>query len=93
MLFEVAEELVGPGHEHAARVGQLEPPPDLAKQLDAGLALERGQVLRDRRGREGERRGRPRNRPLGGELAQHREPAWVEHRLSITARYSAELIA
>ena len=84
--LDVGQQPVRARHEHPARIGQLEPPPDLAEQLDAGLALELRELLGHRRGRERERRGRPRDRPLGGELPQHLEPARVEHRVSITAR-------
>ena len=74
-LLEAGQQPAGARDEHAAGVGQLEPPPDLAEQLDARLALELGELLRDRRGREGERLGGARDRALGGELAQHGQPA------------------
>ena len=82
-LLDAREQLAGALHERAAGVGQLEPPADLAEQLDAGLALELGELLRHRRRREGERLGRARDRALGGELAQHGQSARVQHQLSI----------
>ena len=70
----------GARREHPAGVGQLEPPPALAEQLDARLALELRELLGDRRGRERERLGGTRDRALSDELAQHDEAAGSEHR-------------
>ena len=89
-LLDARQQLPGPLHERAAGVGQLEPPAGLAEQLDAGLALELGELLRDRRRREGERLGRARDRALGGELAQHGQPSLDSASLN---HYGAEKIA
>ena len=79
-LLELGQHPAGARREHAAGVGQLEPPPGLAEQLDARLALQLRELLRDRRRRERERLGGARDRALGDELAQHDEAAGSEHR-------------
>ena len=65
-------QLLAGGREAAAAAVALE-------QRDAGLALERGELLGDRRGGVAERVGGGRDRPAGGELAQDAEAADVEH--------------
>ena len=79
-LLEPGQHAAGAGRQHPPGVGQLEPPARLAEQLDARLALELGELLGDRRRREGERLGGARDRPLGDELAQHEQTAGREHR-------------
>ena len=79
-LFEPGQHPSGARREHPAGVGQLEPPPGLAEQLDARLALELRELLGDRRRRERERLRGARDRALGDELAQHDEAAGSEHR-------------
>ena len=79
-LLERGEHAAGARREHAAGVGQLQPPPGLAEQLDAGLALQLRELLGDGGGRECERLGGARDRPLRDELAQDDEAARSEHR-------------
>ena len=50
-----------------------------------GLALERGDLLRDGRRRVGQRLGRTGQRPAARDLAQHPQPADVEHLPDIRA--------
>ena len=88
-----ASTLAGARREHAPGVGQLEPPPGLAEQLDARLALQLRELLGDRRGRERERLGGARDRALGDELAQHDEAAGSEHRCRSSQLFRAETIA
>ena len=73
--------------QHAARVGQLEPPPAAAEQLDAGLALQLRELLRDRRRREGERLGGAGDRPLRDELAQHQRGGGARASLKIFSTF------
>ena len=78
-LLEPGQKLTGAGRERPPRVCQLEPPPRPAKQRHAALALELGELLGHGGRRERERVGGARDRPLGDELAQDGEPAWIEH--------------
>ena len=67
--LELREHRLGVGHERARRVGQPDAAAVALEQRDADLALERRELLRDRRRREGERLGGRRDRPAGGELS------------------------
>ena len=66
------DQLLAGGRQPAAAAVALE-------QRHAGLALERGELLGDRRGGVAERVGGGGDRPAGGELAQDAEAADVEH--------------
>ena len=66
------DELLAGGGQAPAAAVPLE-------QRDAGLALERGELLGDRGGGVAERVGGGRDRAAGGELAQDAEAADVEH--------------
>ena len=92
-LLDAREQLAGARHQGAAGVGELEPAPDLAQQLHAGLALELGELLRHRGRRERECLGRTRDRALGGELAQHDEASRIQHQLSAAGMFWVETIA
>jgi hypothetical protein len=92
-LLDARKQLAGARHQRAAGVSELEPAPDLAKQLHAGLALELGELLGHRGRRERERLGRPRDRALGGELAQHDEASGIQHQLSVAGTFRLESIA
>ena len=72
MLSVRVDELLAGGREPAAAAVALE-------QLHAGLALERGELLRDRGGGVAERVGGGGDRPARGELAQDAQAADVEH--------------
>jgi hypothetical protein len=89
-LLDARQQLVGARHERAAGVGQLEPPPDLAEEAHAGLALKLRELLGHRRGRERQRLGGARDRALGGELAEHGEAARIEHSFQIVSSFSYE---
>ena len=80
--LRVGDELGAGGREPARAAAALE-------QLDAGLALERGELLGDGGRRVAERVGGGRDRAAGGELAQDAEAADVEHseaQLTLRAR-------
>ena len=78
-LAEPREDRVGVAHERLARLGQ----PDAARvALDeraAGLALERGDLLRDGGLREGEGLGGGRERAANRDLPEHAHTANVKH--------------
>ena len=74
-LLEPGQQLVGARGERASRVGQLEPPADLAEQRHARLPLELRKLLGDGGRREGERLGGRRDRAAARELAQHGQAA------------------
>ena len=73
------QQRVGVLDQHERGVGQADAAPGALEQLHAGLALEDGELLRDRRRRELERVGDGRDRPALAELAQEAEAAQVEH--------------
>ena len=83
-LLDVGQQLARAGHQRVPGIGELEAPPDPRKQLHAGLALQLGELLGHRRGREGERLRRGRDRSLGGERAQDRQSARLEHRVRVS---------
>ena len=62
----------------AAGLGQPHPAAVAVEQRDAGLALQRGELLRDGGRREGERAGGGRDRAAAGDLAQDAHAAHVE---------------
>jgi DNA-binding transcriptional MerR regulator len=72
------EHRVGVDHQPPARLRELDAAADPLEQRDAGVALERGELLGDRRGRVGERLGDGRDRAPRRELAQQPQPADVE---------------
>ena len=76
--LELGEDRLGAGDEPAAGLGQPDAAAVAVEQRDAGLALERGELLGDRRGRERERSRGGRDRPALGDLAQHAHAADVE---------------
>ncbi len=63
------------------RIRQAHAAAGLLEQLDARLALEGGELLRDRRGRELQRLGDGGDRPALVQLAQQAEASEVEHRV------------
>ena len=66
--LELRQHRLGVGDERARGVGQPDAAAVALEQRDPDLALERGELLRDRRRRERERLGGRRDRPAGGEL-------------------------
>ena len=84
--LEPAEDHVGVLDEDLARLGQHDPAGTALQQPHAGLALERGDLLRDRRGRVGEHVGGGRQRTAAGDLAEHAQAANVQHRPKVTAQ-------
>ena len=69
--------------EHAARVGEADAARAALDQRRAGLALERGDLLRDGGLGEGERLGRGGERAALGDLAQDSHSANVKHQQSL----------
>jgi hypothetical protein len=76
--LELHEDRLRARDEPPAGLGQPDAPAVAVEQRDAGLALERRELLRDRRGRERERPRGGGDRPALGDLAQHAHPAHVE---------------
>ena len=70
--LELREHRLGVGDQRARRVGQPDAAAVALEQRDADLALERGELLRDRGRREREGLGGRRDRPAGGELSYAR---------------------
>jgi hypothetical protein len=66
--------------EPQAGVGQPQPPADALGERDAGLALQLGELLRDRARGERQRLGDRGDRAPGVQLAQQQQLAEVEHR-------------
>ena len=85
-LAEAGEDRVGVADERLAGLGQ----PDSARvALDeraAGLALERGDLLRDGGLREGEGLGGGRERAADGDLPEHPHAANVKHQKNLYHR-------
>ncbi len=69
-LLEAGDHHVGVRHQPVPGLGELHAAPDALEQLDAGVALQRGQLLRDGRRRVGERVRDGGDRAPLGELAQ-----------------------
>ena len=82
-LGEVAEDRVGVAHERAARVGEPDAAHAALDERGARLALQRGDLLRDRRLRERERLGGGREGAMLRDLAEHPHAADVEHQRSL----------
>ena len=78
--LQARDHRVGVAGQPVAGLRELHAAADALDQPDAGVALERGELLGDRRGRVGERLGDGRDRAARGELAQEPEPSDVEHR-------------
>ena len=76
--LELREHGLGVGDERARGVGQPDAAAVALEQRDADLALERGELLRDRRRREREGLGGRRDRPAGGELSEDTQASDVE---------------
>jgi hypothetical protein len=91
--LEPAEDHVGMLDEHLARLGQHDAAGTALQQPYAGLALERGDLLRDRRGRVGEHVGGGRQRTAAGDFAEHAQAADVQHRLKVTARRARDQVS
>ena len=82
--FELGEERVRMVEQHVRGPGEHEAPaPALGDRL-AHLALERGELLRDRRGREVQRLRRRGDRAVVGERSQDAQPADVDHAGDLT---------
>jgi hypothetical protein len=83
--LQLGQDRVGVGDERPARVGQRQPPAVALQQDDAGLALQRGQLLGDGRRGERQRLGGGGDGLALGELAQDAEAADVErHEAQLT---------
>jgi hypothetical protein len=82
--LELRQHLIGSFHEQSPRVGQLQPAAHLPRENGSGLALQRAELLRDRRRRERQRLGRTGDRAPCVELAQHRQLSRIQHQLSLT---------
>jgi len=76
--FQLGEDRLGSRDEPPAGLGQPDAAALAVEQRDAGLALERGELLRDRGRREGERPRGGGDRPALRHLAQHAHAAHVE---------------
>ena len=72
--------------ERLARLGEHDAARPALEQARAGLALERGDLLRDGRGRVGEGVGGARQRAAARDLAQHTQSANVQHGRNVPAR-------
>ena len=83
-LLDVGQQLARAGHERVPGVGQLEATPHPAEEPHARLALQLGELLGHRRGREGQGLRRGRDRSLGGEGAQDHQSARGEHRVRVS---------
>ena len=74
-LLELREQRVGVAEQHVRGGRQPHAAPGRLEQRVAELALERGQLLRDRRGREMQRVGRGGERPVVGDGAERSQAA------------------
>ena len=83
-LLEPRDHRVRVDHQPAAGLRELHAAADALEQLDPGVALERRELLGDGRRRVGERLGHRGDRAPRRELAQHPEPADVEHVAELT---------
>ena len=72
------QQRAGVPDEHERGVGQAHAAARRLEQLDAGLALEHGQLLRDGRGRELQGVGDRGDRAAGVQLVQQPQPVQVE---------------
>ena len=91
--FDAVEDVAAALDEQPARIGELQPAADLAQQRNARLPLQLRELLRHRRGREGQRAGRTGDRPLRGERPEHRKTPGVENQFSSSVWTSAEKFA
>ena len=82
-LGEAAEDRVGVADERAARVGEPDAAHAALDERRAGLALERGDLLRDGGLRERERVGGGGERAVLGDLPEDPHAAHVEHQRSL----------
>ena len=82
-LGEPREDPLGVAHHGLAGVGEPHAARAALDEDGAGLALERGDLLRDGRLRERERFGGGGERALEGDLAQDAHAADVEHQCSL----------
>ena len=84
--LEPAEDHLGVLDERLARLGEHDAARPALEQPRAGLALERGDLLRDGRRRVGEDVGGAGERAAARDLAQHTQSADVEHERNVPAR-------
>ena len=77
---ELVQHRLRVAEQDAARLGERHTARAALDEHDAGLTLERRDLLGDRRGRVGQRVGGGAQRPLARDLAQHAQPPHVEHR-------------
>ena len=84
---EAGEDRLGVGDERGAGVGQSHAARAALDELRAGLALESGDLLRDRRLGVGERLGRGGERAARGDLAQDPQALHIEHKTSLSLRW------
>ncbi len=80
--FEPAQDLLGALGEKPARVGQPDPAARPLHQLRAGLGLEPGHVMANRRLGVIQRLSRRRHGPVPGDRDEHPEPGGVQHALN-----------
>ena len=86
LLLGAVEPREDPGRvagQRVAGLGQLDRARAALDERHPDLALERGDVLADRRLRQRQRVGRGRERAAGGDLGQHSQPAHVEHQCDL----------
>ena len=79
-LVQAGEHRLGVDQQGAAGVGEAHRSHATFDEPGARLLAQGGDLLADRRLRERERLGRGRERPVGGDLPQHTEPARIEHK-------------
>jgi 1-aminocyclopropane-1-carboxylate deaminase len=84
-VVKCGEDAVRMGREHAAGVGQPNAATDPLEQCGARLPLQLGQLLRDGRGREGQRFGDGSDRPSRLELAEKAQPPQFDHVAELTS--------
>ena len=84
--LQLGEQRVAMGQQHARDGRQAHAAAVGLQQRLAHLALQRGQLLGDRRGRQVQRVGRRRDRAAVGELAQRAQAAQVDHAAQLTGR-------
>jgi hypothetical protein len=85
-LAEAGEDGVGVADECLAGLGQPDPAGVALDERSAGLALERGDLLRDGGLGEGEGLGGGRERAAYGDFAKHLHAANVEHQKNLYHR-------
>ena len=81
-LREAVGDRVGVGEQQRARLGRRRAAGTALEQLQAELALERGDLLGDRRLRQRQRLAGARERPLMGDLAERQEPPRIHIELA-----------